>query len=141
MGDLSRFRPTVLGVLRILSGLLFMQHGVQKLFGWLGGSQMEIASMMGVAGILETFGGLLIVFGLLTRPIALLLAGEMLVAYLTAHLPQGFFPIQNGGELAVLYFAIFLYLAVAGPGRFSIDGARERSTNARREGQALDAAR
>lgn len=127
MDQLDRFRSVALGVLRILAGLLFMQHGVQKLFGWLDGTRMELASLMGVAGVLETFGGLLIVLGLLTRPVAFLLAGEMLVAYFMAHLPQGFFPIQNGGELAALYFAIFVYLTTAGAGRFSIDGVRARS--------------
>jgi putative oxidoreductase len=126
MEALARHQPTALGVLRIIAGLLFMQHGVQKLFGWLGGQQMELASLMGVAGVFEAVGGLLIVIGLLTRPVALLLLGEMLYAYLFVHLPQGFWPIQNGGELAALYAIIFMYLAVAGPGRLSIDHARRR---------------
>jgi putative oxidoreductase len=124
MEFLSRHRPTALGVLRILAGLLFMQHGAQKLFGWLGGTQAELFSLMGLAGIFEFFGGLLIVVGFMTRPVALVLMLEMLFAYFTAHLPQGFWPIQNGGELAALYAIIFLYLATAGPGRFAIDDVR-----------------
>ncbi|MEX2582390.1 MAG: DoxX family protein [Gemmatimonadota bacterium] len=130
MIDLTAYRPTFLGILRIIAGLLFMQHGVQKLFGWLGGTQMELLSLMGLAGILETFGGLLIVVGLFTRPVAIVLVLEMLYAYFMVHLPQGFWPIQNGGELAALYAVIFLYLAAAGPGRFSIDATRDRAAAA-----------
>ncbi|MEX2571194.1 MAG: DoxX family protein [Gemmatimonadota bacterium] len=130
MNDWNRFSPAVLGILRIAAGLLFMQHGVQKLFGWLGGQQVELVSLMGLAGVLETFGGLLIVVGLATRPVAAVLALEMLAAYLMAHVPQGIWPIQNGGEPALLYMFIFLYLAAAGPGRFSVDGARNREAAA-----------
>ncbi|MQA89624.1 MAG: DoxX family membrane protein [Gemmatimonas sp.] len=128
MESLSRYGHTILGILRIVAGLLFMQHGVQKLFGWLGGPQAELMSLLGLAGVFEMFGGLLIVLGLLTRPVAIVLAGEMLVAYFMAHLPQGFWPLQNGGELALLYLVIFLYLATAGPGRFAIDGARGKES-------------
>lgn len=112
-----------LGVLRIAAGLLFMQHGAQKLFGWLDGNQIEsLATMMGAAGVLEFFGGLLIVIGLLTRPVAFLLSGQMAVAYFLAHASSGFWPTLNGGELAALYSFVFLFLAAAGPGAFSIDG-------------------
>jgi putative oxidoreductase len=133
MREWSRFEPAMRGLLRIVTGLMFMQHGVQKLFGWLGGTQVEIASLMGVAGILETFGGLLIVVGFLTRPVALLLAGEMVVAYIMAHAPQGLWPIENFGELAVLYAFIFLYLAAAGAGRFAVDEKRDGMSAARGE--------
>ena len=126
---MSRFGDVTLGLLRIVTGLLFMQHGVQKLFGWFGGmgpegGTVQIMSMMGVAGILETVGGLLIVLGLFTRPVAFILSGEMAVAYFMAHMPNGLAPIQNGGELAALYCFIFLFLSANGPGAFSLDRAR-----------------
>ena len=126
---MSRYSDVALGLLRIAAGLLFMQHGVQKLFGWLGGvgpegGSVPLMSMMGLAGVLETFGGLLIVLGLFTRPVAFVLSGEMAVAYFLAHMPNALFPIQNGGELAALYSFVFLFLSAAGPGAFSIDRAR-----------------
>lgn len=112
-----------LNLLRIGFGLLFMQHGAQKLFGLLGGRQVEeLVSLMGLAGVLEFFGGALIVVGLLTRPVALVLAAEMLVAYLRVHWPQGFWPIANRGELALLYFFAWTFLAANGGGAFSVDG-------------------
>lgn len=119
-----------LGLLRIAAGLLFMQHGAQKLFGWLDGNQIEsLATMMGAAGVLEFFGGLLIVLGLLTRPVAFLLSGQMAVAYWTAHAPGGVWPVLNGGELAALYSFVFLFFAAAGGGAFSVDGLfRDRFT-------------
>ena len=120
-------------LLRIVTGLLFMQHGVQKLFGllvdpsrpWNGAPPMF--SQFWVAGVLETFGGALIVLGFLTRPVALLLAGEMAVAYFQAHFPQNFWPILNGGEAAVLFCFIYLHLFAVGAGPFSIDALRRRS--------------
>mgnify|MGYP001226822530 CR=1 FL=1 len=129
MATSPKLVDTAHGILRIVTGLLFMQHGVQKLFGWLGGFGPEggtapLLSMFGAAGVLEVFGGLLIVLGLFTRPVALVLVVEMLAAYIIAHLPRGFWPIQNGGELALLYAFIFLFLAAAGSGRFAIDRAR-----------------
>lgn len=118
-------------LLRIVTGLLFAQHGAQKLFGWLGGQQVEnVMSLMGIAGILEFFGGILIIIGLFTRPVAFLLSGEMAVAYFMAHFPQGFWPATNQGEPAVLFCFIFLYFAATGAGRWSIDEAiaRRRGT-------------
>lgn len=127
MQFMSRFSDITLGLLRIVAGLLFMQHGVQKLFGWLTESgPQELFSLMGLAGILETFGGLLIVLGLFTRPVAFVLAGQMAVAYFMAHLPAGFWPILNGGELAALYSFTFLFFSSAGPGAFSVDRAMNR---------------
>lgn len=119
---LSSFAPTMKPIFRIGASLLFMQHGAQKLFGLLGGDQVEsFFSLMGLAGVLEFFGGLLVALGLITRPVALILTVEMLVAYFMAHQPQGGFPIQNDGELALLFALTFALLAVIGPGKFSLD--------------------
>jgi len=113
-------------LLRIGFGLLFMQHGAQKLFGLFGGvdgagATVPLLSQFGLAGVLEFFGGALIVLGLLTRPVALLLLLEMIVAYVQVHVPQGGLPIENGGELALLYALGFAFLAGNGPGPWSFD--------------------
>ena len=109
--------------LRIVAGFLFMQHGAQKLFGALGGNQVEsLVSQMGVAGVLEFFGGLLIMVGLFTRPVAFIVSGQMAVAYFTVHLPQGFWPIMNRGELAAFYCFAWLFFFANGPGKYSLDG-------------------
>ncbi len=125
----SQWTPRLLSVLRIVTALLFMQHGAQKLFGFLAAQPSVTAplfSMMGFAGVLELFGGLLLLLGLFTRPVALILSGQMAVAYFMAHAPQGFFPLQNKGELAVMYCFVFLYLAVAGAGAWSVDNLWRR---------------
>ena len=127
MRFLDPYREHLQGILRIVAGLLFMQHGAQKLFGMLGGTQVELMSLVGLAGVLEFFGGLLVAVGLFTRIVAFILSGEMAAAYFMAHLPQGFWPIENGGELSALFCFVFLFFAAAGPGRFSIDGARAGS--------------
>jgi len=120
--------PSTQAILRIGAGLLFMQHGTQKLFGWLGGfggvpgATAPLFSLMGLAGVLEFFGGLLVVLGLFTRPVGLLLAGEMVVAYVIAHVPRGGWPIQNAGELALLYAMVFLFLVGNGSRSASLDG-------------------
>lgn len=113
-------------ILRIGAGLLFFLHGAPKLFGWFGGvgpngGTAELFSLFGLAGVLEVFGGLLIAAGLLTRPVAILLAIEMLVAYFYAHAPQGPIPYSNGGELALLYMVVWIYLAGNGAGPASVD--------------------
>jgi putative oxidoreductase len=119
-------------VLRAGSGLLFMQHGLQKIFGVLGGfggtpgATAPIASMMGFAGVLELVGGALLILGLLTRPVALVLMLEMLWAYVSVHMPKGGWPIQNGGELALLYAFVFAFLATHGAGPMSVDGSIRR---------------
>lgn len=118
--------PVAQAVLRIGAGLLFMQHGAQKLFGVLGGTQAELLSQMGVAGVLEFFGGALIVAGLFTRPVAAVLVLQMIAAYFIAHVPRAVFPVENNGELALLFALIFGFLAAAGPGRWSVDGLRAR---------------
>jgi putative oxidoreductase len=113
--------PHLRSLLRLIAGFLFAQHGVQKLFGWLGGKGSEAFTLIWTAGVLETFGGLLLMLGLGTRAVAFLLSGQMAVAYFRAHAPRGFWPLQNGGELAALYCFLFLYLCVAGPGPWSLD--------------------
>jgi putative oxidoreductase len=116
-----RVEETTLVALRIGAGFLFMLHGLQKLFGLIGGREVPLASLMGVAGMMELVGGLLLIVGFVTRPVAALLVIEMLVAYATAHMPKGGWPLQNGGELPLLYALVFLYFAGNGAGRFSVD--------------------
>lgn len=113
-------------ILRIIAGLLFSMHGLQKLvgaFGGMGGKGATAAfpSLLWWAGGLEVVGGLLIVAGLFTVPVAFVLCGEMAVAYFRSHAPHGLWPIRNGGELAILYCFIYLYLFTAGPGPLSLD--------------------
>ncbi|MDE2781674.1 MAG: DoxX family protein [Gemmatimonadota bacterium] len=108
--------------LRVVAGLLYAQHGAQKLFGVLEGNQAELMSLMGLAGIIEFFGGLLIAAGLFTRPVAFVACGQMAVAYFMAHAPQGFWPILNRGELAAFYCFTWLFFFTHGPGRYSVDG-------------------
>jgi putative oxidoreductase len=125
--------PRALAVLRIVTALLFMQHGLQKLFGFPAASErgvVEPLSFMGFAGTLEMAGGALLLIGLFTRPVAFVLCGMMAVAYFTAHAPQGFYPILNHGELAVLFCFVFLYLSVAGPGAWSVDTKRSDGSQA-----------
>jgi putative oxidoreductase len=116
----------LLSVLRIITALLFLLHGTAKLFGFPpgAGGPVPLTGLMGVAGVLETVGGALLLLGLFTRPVAFLLSGQMAVAYFTAHAGQGLFPSTNGGEPAVLFCFVFLYLAAAGPGPWSVDAAR-----------------
>ena len=136
-GLFSALGPAMHAVLRIGTGLLFMQHGAQKLFGMLGGfggtpgNTAPLMSMMGLAGVLEFFGGLLIVIGLFTRPVAFVLAGQMAAAYFMAHFAQNFFPLLNGGEPALLFMLVFLFLMANGAGPASADhaiAARRRTT-------------
>ena len=120
----SRGSQCMLSILRIVSALLFMQHGAQKLFGFLAPMQAtlhSLLSLMGIAGVLEFFGGLLLVLGLFTRPVAFVLSGQMAVAYFMVHAPKGLWPLQNGGDLAFLWSFVFLYMAVAGGGAWSLD--------------------
>jgi putative oxidoreductase len=116
-------------LLRMTAGLMFMLHGGQKLFAWFGGpggkgGTVELASLMGLAGVLEVFGGALIIIGLFTMPVAFLLSGQMAVAYFMAHFPNGFWPIENRGEPAALFSFIFLFLAFNGAGPLSVDAMR-----------------
>jgi putative oxidoreductase len=125
----SAWTPRLLSVLRIITGFLFIAHGTQKLFNSPASPQNAAAplmSFMGLTGILEFVGGLLILFGLFTRPTAFILSGMMAVAYFMAHAPGGFLPIVNKGELAVLYCFVFLFLAVSGGGEWSLDSLLRR---------------
>jgi putative oxidoreductase len=123
----SSFEPYALSLLRIVAGFTFSLHGFQKLFGFFGGmghgTRAHLFSLFGAAGAIEAIGGLLILIGLYTRPVACILCGEMAVAYFRQHAPHGFWPIANGGELAVLYCFIYLLLMSAGGGPLSLDRA------------------
>ena len=121
----SKWSPVLQSLLRIVAAFLFMQHGAMKLFGvpGAGDHKVELMSLMGFAGVLEFFGGALLLIGLFTRPVAFILSGEMAFAYFMAHAPQGFWPALNMGEAAVLYCFIFLYLSAAGGGSWSLDRA------------------
>lgn len=116
------YRPHALAALRIVTAILFLAHGTQKLFGFPGGGNtVNLASMMGLAGILEVVGGLMLIIGLKTRIVAFILSGMMAVAYWMAHAPQNFYPVLNGGDAAILFCFVFLYLVFAGPGAWSLD--------------------
>jgi putative oxidoreductase len=124
----AHWSARMLSVLRIGAALVFMLHGTMKLFGYPPTDQprAELFSLMGLAGLMETLGGLLVLLGLFTRPVAFVLAVEMMIAYGMVHLPQGIYPMLNQGEPAYLFFLIFLFLAVAGGGRWSLDWAMGR---------------
>jgi putative oxidoreductase len=124
---LRRLEPQAYALLRIVAGLLFLFHGLQK-FGFFGGQKVPIASIYGAAAIIELVGGALIMIGLLTPLAAFICSGEMAYAYFTAHQPKGTWPIQNQGELAALYAFVFLYIATRGSGILSVDGAGRGST-------------
>ncbi|HWP83893.1 MAG TPA: DoxX family protein, partial [Terriglobia bacterium] len=111
---LQRAAPYALSLLRIVAGLLFLQHGFQKLFGWFGGEAVPAFSLFWLAGVLEVAGSPFLMLGFLTRPVALVLAIEMLGAYFIAHHPAGPWPIRNGGVVALLFALSFLHLAAAG---------------------------
>jgi len=123
---LAAWEPFARSALRIVAGFTFSLHGCQKILGFFGGmgghgATAPLFSLLWTAGMLEIVGGLLLILGLCTRPVAFVLAGAMAFAYFRMHLPRGPWPIQNGGELAVLYCFVFLYLCTAGPGPLSLD--------------------
>ncbi len=123
---LARFRPQAYALLRMAAGLLFCLHGLPKLFGGFGRSApVELPSQMGLAGLIEVIGGAMIGLGFFTSPVAFLASGQMAVAYFQAHAPRGLWPIVNGGELAALFCFVFLYVAAAGSGSWSLDALRE----------------
>ena len=121
MKFLRRFEPYAYALLRIVAGLLFLFHGLQKL-GIMGGGMVPLLSKMGLAMIIEAVGGALIMVGFFASPVAFLASGEMAYAYFTAHQPKGTWPIQNGGELAALFAFLFLYISTRGAGILSVDG-------------------
>jgi putative oxidoreductase len=125
---LEDWAPRALSILRIVAAVLFFEHGSQKLFGFPprleGAPGPEIVSLLGAAGIMEIIGGGLLILGLFTRPVAFLAAGEMAIGYWVAHAPKSFFPALNGGDAAILYCFIFLYIFFAGPGPWSLDAKR-----------------
>lgn len=129
MTFLKPYSEQLLSVLRVMSGLLFLQHGTTKYLS-LPATKMSGASpltLIGAAGVIELVAGVLIVIGLFTRPAAFIASGTMAAAYFLAHLPRGFFPLLNGGELAALYCFVFLFLAAAGGGTWSVDAMRQRN--------------
>jgi putative oxidoreductase len=123
---LATWSPRVLSILRIILGLLFLEHGTSKYLSLPVSPSTGVApmSLSGINGMIELVGGVLIVLGLFTRPVAFILAGDMAVAYFIAHSPRGFFPLLNAGELAIIYCFVFLYLAVVGGGVWSLDHLR-----------------
>lgn len=124
---LGKFAPQLYAILRIVAGFSFAMHGSQKLIGWPGGEEpKELFSMMGVAGIVELVGGILIMIGLIGSIAAFISSGQMAVAFFMAHAPQGWNPLLNGGEKAVLYCFIFLYIAAVGSGIWSVDGEKNK---------------
>ena len=126
---LSRYQPQLLGILRIVAGLLFLSHGLVKLIGFPPGAppgMQDPLGFYGIAGIIELVTGVLIVLGFFTRPAAFIAAGEMAVGYWMVHAERSFFPVVNQGDAAILYCFLFLYLSAAGPGAFSVDGRRAR---------------
>lgn len=128
MDRLDRYSPYSLAALRIMTGLLFLEHGTQKFLSFPAGERAgvgwDFSSLGHYAGAIELVTGVLIVLGLFTRPAAFLASGTMAFAYFIAHAPQNFFPVNNGGDAAILYCFVFLYLVFAGPGAFSLDDAR-----------------
>ena len=129
----TTWTPRLLSVLRIVLAFLFICHGTQKLFYFPPGTStvvpFDLMTLSGVSAILEVFGGGLLLLGLFTRPVALILSGHMAFAYFIAHAPQNFWPILNRGELAIAFCFVFLYLAAAGGGAWSLDNAMRRSNN------------
>jgi len=124
--------PELKSVLRMVAALLFLQSGTMKLFGWPiampAGQSFSLMSEMGIGAILETVGGTLLLVGLFTRPVAFILSGEMAVAYFQFHFPNGFWPLVNQGQPAVLFCFIWLYFSAAGAGPWSLDAALRRSS-------------
>jgi putative oxidoreductase len=128
MTNLDRYAPYALAVLRIVAALIFMEHGTQKLFGFPApppGGLPPAMTFFWFGGVLEFVGSILLLLGLFTRPVALILSGEMAVAYWMFHAPSNFYPLLNGGDAAILYAFVFLLLVFTGPGAWSIDGLRQ----------------
>jgi putative oxidoreductase len=122
--QLDEWQPRLLGIVRIMAGLLFLQHGLAKFFNFpaaFPSGQPAMFTLFWFAAIIEVFGSLLLILGLFTRVAAFIMSGEMAIAYFYAHMPRGFFPLANGGDLAILFCFIFLYFVFAGGGAWSVD--------------------
>ncbi|MBX3580753.1 MAG: DoxX family protein [Rhizobiaceae bacterium] len=124
---LQPWAPQILSLLRILAAATFLTHGTMKLFGWPAPFPYPLNGLLYTAAILEVVGGILLVIGLFSRPVAFILSGLMAFAYFLGHAGGGFFPVLNGGEAAMLFCFIFLYIAAAGPGPWSVDAASGRA--------------
>jgi putative oxidoreductase len=126
---MSAWAPRALSVLRIVAGLMIIEHGMSKLFGWPvvpAFAQLQLFSLLGATGVIETVCGALMILGLFTQPAAFILSGEMAVAYFMVHEPRSIFPLINGGALAIIYCFAFLYLSTAGGGPWSVDAALKK---------------
>lgn len=125
----ATWAPRLLSIVRIATGLFLLQHGLGKIFKFPVVPQfatLDLTSMPGIAGFFELIGGLLLVLGLFSRPVAFIVSGMCAVGYFLIHAPRGFYPILNGGELIALYCFVLLYIAAAGPGPWSVDAARNK---------------
>ncbi|HEV7719395.1 MAG TPA: DoxX family protein [Arsenicitalea sp.] len=128
---LNSYAPPMLSVLRVVTALVYLEHGTQKLLNFpasarAGGAGLNLFSMFGAAGLIECVAGVLLVLGLFSRAAAFIAAGEMAVAYWMVHIRGGFFPVNNGGDAAIMFCFVFLYVVLAGPGPWSIDALRSR---------------
>ena len=126
MTSLEKWMPQMLSILRIVTGLLFMEHGLQKFFGFPAAGP-ELNTLLWTQGAIELIGGLLLLLGIFTRLVAFIMAGDKAVAYFMAHFPKSFFPVANGGDAAILYCFVFLFLFVAGGGAWSVDQSLKRA--------------
>ena len=126
---MAAWAPRALSVLRIITGLMIIEHGMAKLLGWpvvAAFAQLKLFSLLGLAGTIELVGGALLIIGLFTQPVAFILSGEMAVAYFMVHAPRSFFPLINGGSLAIIYCFACLYLSTAGGGPWSVDATMKK---------------
>ena len=126
----TAWAPRLLSVLRIIMGLMIIEHGMAKLLGWpvvSAFAQLKLFSLLGIAGVIELVGGTLLVIGLFTQPAAFIVAGEMAVAYFMVHAPRSFFPLLSGGSLAIIYCFTCLYLSTAGGGPWSLDATMKKA--------------
>jgi putative oxidoreductase len=127
---MAALAPRALSVLRVITGLMIIEHGMAKLLGWPvvpAFAELKLFSLLGLAGTLELVGGALLILGLFTQPVAFILSGEMAVAYFMVHAPRSFFPLINGGSLAIIYCFACLYLSTAGGGPWSVDATMKKA--------------